>query len=351
MKHLLLTLIVLFKLTLLMGINKYPLDTDYHNWETLGDTLLHYHQVDRLISDIEIIGVSGTEKLPLYAFHIHNLEGIKNKKKKLWERKIKSSVKKVLIIGQHHGEEPMGVEIATSIIKELASSTEQTDLISKYYFVIIPTINPEAFRLVNSGVYPLKRKNNKDTDFNNKFDLKTDGVDLNKNYPSNWELADLNDPYSQYYKGEAPASETEIQAVIELTQRIKFDYAFLYHSSANGTYPEVIFFPYNWGEEKSEDWQAMKEMADALASYLPCFYKSENYHVNSGQTSKYGYARDFLYREYGTFCFTIEVSPITPEGNSLFLPPNKDLKIIVERNKKALFSLLKREQNINNLQK
>lgn len=341
MKSFLLTLISLFSFTLLVGLNRYPLDSAYHDWETLDDTLLYYHQISRLTSEIEVIGFSGTEELPLYAFHLHKFANVKNKRKKLWEHKPKSGVKRVLIIGQHHGEEPMGVEVANSIIKELITSTEHEDLLSQYYFVIIPTINPEAFKIVNSGVYPLKRKNNKDTDHNNHFDLKTDGVDLNKNYPSNWELADLNDPRSQYYKGEAPASETEIQAVIELSKRIIFDYAFFYHSSANGTFPEVIFFSYNWGDEKSSDWTEMRAIADTLASSLPCFYKAGSYHVNIGQTSKYGYARDFFYREYNTFCFTIEISPITLDGLSLFLPPNKELNIIVERNKKALFNLLR----------
>lgn len=341
MKPLLLTLILLFSFAFLIGLNHYPLDSDYHDWETLDDTLLYYHQMSRLISEIEVIGVSGTEELPLYAFHLHKFAKVKSKKKKLWEHELKSGVKKVLIIGQHHGEEPMGIEIANSIMKELITSSEHEDLLSHYYFVIIPTINPEAFKIVNSGVYPLKRKNNRDTNLNNQFDLKTDGVDLNKNYPSNWELADLNDPQSQYYKGEAPASETEIQAVIELSTRINFDYAFFYHSSANGTYPEVIFFPYNWGDEKSKEWAEMREIADTLAAHLPCFYKEGSYHVNIGQTSKYGYARDFFYREYNTFCFTIEVSPITLDGLSLFLPPNKELNLIVERNKNALFNLLR----------
>merc|ERR1711941_195392 len=108
---------------------------DYHNWASLGDSLLIHHQTNRLISDIEIIGKSSTDKLPIYAFHIHKSDKVKNKKKKLWEHKIDKKVKKILIIGQHHGEEPIGVEIAMGLIKDLSSKTDIQDLLTSYYFV------------------------------------------------------------------------------------------------------------------------------------------------------------------------------------------------------------------------
>lgn len=346
MKFSFLVTFLLLLTAMLFGINNYPLDSDYHNWSTLSDSLLHYHQSNRLISELEIIGSSSSEELPIYALHIHKSDKIKNKKRKLWEHSLNNNVKRVLIIGQHHGEEPIGVEIAMAIIKDLTTEQSSLDLIENYYFVIVPTVNPEAFKIVNSGEYPLKRKNNRDTNQNGKLELKTDGVDLNKNYPTNWEIADLNQPESQYYKGSEPASESEIQAVINLAERFSFDYAFLYHSSANGTYPEIVFFPYNWGTEKSKDWDKMKEMTEFLTDNLPCFYTDENYRVNSGETSKYGYARDFLYRNYNTLSFTIEVASVTPTGVPHFLPNNKDLKIIVDNNKSALFKLLLRQKNI-----
>ncbi|MBI9030981.1 hypothetical protein JEZ13_03100 [bacterium] len=336
-----LILYLLILATFGMAINQYPLDTAYHSWETLSDSLLHYHQADRLISDIEIIGNSSAENLPIYAIHIHKSKEINNKKKKIWEHPRPSDLKKVLIIGQHHGEEPIGVEIAMSLTKELTSNSEMQEVVSNYYFVIIPTVNPEAFKIVNSGIYPLKRKNNRDTNQNGELDIKSDGVDLNKNYPSNWEIADLNEAESPYYKGTAPASETEIQAVIALADRFSFDYAFLYHSSANGTYPEMVFFPYNWGSEKSKDWDQMRVMAEWLVSELPCLYKENSYHVYLGETRKYGYARDYLYRNYNTLSFTIETSAVTPSGVSHFLPNNRDLKLIVEKHTSALINLLR----------
>jgi hypothetical protein len=325
-----------------LAINQYPLDSDYHSWQTLSDSLLHYHHFNRLISEIEIIGKSSSDNLPIYALHIHKSAKIKHKKKKLWEHKLAEDTKKVLIIGQHHGEEPLGVEIAMAMIKNLITDANSQALIENYYFVVIPTINPEAFKIVNSGEYPLKRKNNRDTNHNGELDLLTDGVDLNKNYPSNWEIADLSHLDSPYYKGEEAASETEVQAVIKLADKFSFDYAFLYHSSANGTYPEIVFFPYHWATEKSKDWSQMENIANSLVENLPCFYNDNNYTVNTGETSQYGYARDFLYRNYNTYAFTIEVGAVSPSGQALFLPQNSDLKIIVENNVFALSKLLKK---------
>ncbi len=342
MKNRFIILTFLVFVSKILAVNQYPLDSDYHSWTCLSDSLLHHHQYDRLISDIEIIGKSSQENLPIYAFHIHKSDKIKNKKNKLWEHSLPKKIKKVLIIGQHHGEEPIGVEIAMALIKDLTTNHNYSDLIRNFYFVIIPTVNPEAFKIVNGGEYPLKRKNNRDTNHNGKLDFQTDGVDLNKNYPSNWEIADLDQSQSPYYKGSKPASESETQAVINLADKFTFDYAFLYHSSANGTYHEIVFFPYNWATEKSKDWEEMKKISDTLTENLPCFYTDENYRVNTGETSKFGYARDFLYREYGTYSFTIEVAPVTPKGIPHFLPKNSDLKIIVQNNIEALTKLLRK---------
>ncbi len=341
MKRFYALLTILITYLMLEAVNQYPLDTAYHNWENLGDTLLTYHQQNRLVSDIEIIGQSSNDKLPIYAFHIHKSQKVKSKKVKLWDYNFPGDLPKVLIIGQHHGEEPIGVEIALGLIADLVGNNDLEDLIKNYYFVIIPTVNPEAYKIVNSGQYPLKRKNNTDSNLNGVFDLKVDGVDLNKNYPSNWDIADLNDPECPYYKGNRASSEAEIQAVIKLGDKMDFDYAFFYHSSANGTYPEMIFFPYHWGLERSQEWNHMKSIADSLAMNLPCFYKDGHYHVHTGETSKYGYARDYFYKTYGTYAFTIEVSGITPNGIPLFMPKNNDLFTIIKKHRSALTNLLR----------
>ncbi len=334
----LLLLAVIFSFSLLQGINQYPLDTAYHSWDNLDDEMLELHSRDLSNSKLEIIGYSTNNKLPIYAMHIHSFADTSNLP--FEKRKIAEDIKKVLIIGQHHGEEPVGVEIAIKFIEDLTSSSEYKELKEKYYFVIVPTVNPEAFQIVNNGVYPLKRKNNTDSNENGLFELEYDGVDLNKNYPSNWEIADLNDPDNPYYKGSGAASEDETQSVISLCNRITFDYAFSYHTSYNGAYNELVFIPYNWVEEKSKDWDKIVSLAKDLVNNLPGLYSMEKYEVYTGYTSQYGYLRDWLYREHGTFVFTLEVGPITPDGSPLYFPDNNLLIQLIKNNTSAVYKFL-----------
>jgi predicted deacylase len=88
-----------------------------------------------------------------------------------------------LIIGQHHGDEVLGVELAVAFARELCEKAQERRykaILGQYQFWIIPTINPEGFRSVTSGEFAWKRKNNTDSNKNGKFDLRTDGVDLNR---------------------------------------------------------------------------------------------------------------------------------------------------------------------------
>ncbi|OQY38713.1 MAG: hypothetical protein B6226_03250 [Candidatus Cloacimonetes bacterium 4572_65] len=335
----------------LKSLNQYPLDSNYHKWETIADSLRKYDNILGSNSQIEIIGYSGTENLPIEAIHIHKPKSsFTNKLKKLspfnssnlWDLALRDSVKKVLIIGQHHGEEPIGIEIAMAFLKSLTQESENIDkLLENYYFTIIPTINPEAFRIVSNGEYPLRRKNCRDTNHNGIFDMVTDGVDLNKNYPSNWKKANLKDVNNQYYKGESAASEPEVQAVISLAEREEYEYAFLYHSSSTGAYSEVIFFPYNWLHEKSKHWSELKSFADSLAFMLPRQFLEGNYEVYTGETSQFGYARDYLYRNYGTFALTIEVGALTATNEVMYFPQNKKLDKIILEHINSLHNILR----------
>ena len=322
----------------LEAINKYPLDTAYHRWSSLDDSLLYYTNQDKLTTELEIIGFSTNEQLPIYAFHCHNFQT--RSKGHLWNQTISDSVKKVLIIGQHHGEEPVGVEIAMKFIQALTTDKSLNNLKEKYYFIIVPTINPEAFQIVNNGEYPIRRKNSSDTNHNGIFDIRTDGVDLNKNYPFNWEKADLIDPEDAYFKGELPASESETQAIINLATRENFDYAFSYHTSFTGAYSEVVFIPYNWIGQKSKDWKKIQLDASRLVSRLDKHYLDDKYTVHTGYTSEYGYLRDWLYSRFKTFVFTIEVGALTKEGEILYFPENNDLKTITDKNVDAVLKFL-----------
>ena len=89
-----------------------------------------------------------------------------------------------------HGDERESVILAKALMEELASEKQQT----LKNFGIIPLMNPDGF---------LKNQRQNDN-----------GVDLNRNFPTqNWETNQLGE---HYYAGPSPASEPEIQFLIQI---------------------------------------------------------------------------------------------------------------------------------------
>lgn len=300
--------------------NLYPLDSEYHRPEELLPTLISLQKINPDLTSLRIAGHSSNELLPIYGMKISLPD----------ESSEKPSI---LVIGQHHAEEVIGLELALHFIGELLRGYESNEeniikLIHRFDFWIIPTINPEGFNIVNSGLARLHRKNKSDTNFNRQFDKYIDGVDLNRNYPFNWEYDESADPTSKYFKGFWQASEKEISTIIDFYEEQKFQLALFYHSSATGNYSEMIFFPWKWGEETSPDYYEMKSIASVYANNTPKLYHFGNYTVHTGNTSKRGFARDFIYSEHNTFSFLIEVGGNSPYGEGIINPDNTTLNRI-----------------------
>jgi hypothetical protein len=63
----------------------------------------------------------------------------------------------------------------------------------------------------------------------------SNGVDLNRNFPADWEIVDSsygiqsNDPFSSTYRGDSPASEPETKTVIRIIETYKPKVVFDYH--------------------------------------------------------------------------------------------------------------------------
>jgi hypothetical protein len=206
----------------------------------------------------------------------------------------------------------------------------------------VPTLNPEAFTIVSSGRKEWKRKNNTDTNHNGRFNIRTDGVDLNRNYPIFWYDDRPQSVNSFYYKGTAPASENEIKAIIELASAQKFKLAFFYHSSVSGNLNEMIYLP--WQDKKDEsirsDFRDMREIARTYASAVPRDYASGTYLVHIDNTSKLGNARNFFYYKYGTYAYDIEVCGKNNFGVGVVHPSAQMKYNIVQKNVQALLKTL-----------
>jgi len=310
-------------------VNVYPLPRSYYN-ET------------KLSADLKTLAKENPASVKL-----HTIGYTKSGRKPVSALQSQTGIDRIpgLIVGQHHGDEVMGLEIAMAFAKHLLQATTDAktrDLLDKYSFWIVPTLNPEGWKIVTSGKYQWKRKNNADSNRNGKLDKKTDGVDLHRNYPTFWHLDKGLPESSPFYKGIAPASENEVKALIEIASIVRFRYAFFYHSSVSGSYSEKIYLP--WQDIKNKklvnEFKAMRAVAEIYAAAVDKDYAPGTYSVYPGNTSKIGNSRNHFFYEWGTYAMDIEVCGANKLGVGIVHPGSLMRVKIVQKNLQALIRTL-----------
>lgn len=309
--------------------NVYPLPKSYYTEARLNADLKAWAKAHPDLARLQVIGYSEAEKRPIQALQIQS----------------EFDREPVLLVGQVHGDEVLGVEIVMAFARRLLSQPQNEQVravLGKYSFWIVPTLNPDAYHTVTSGQYQWKRKNNNDTNYNGKLNPKTDGVDLNRNFPTFWHLDNGQPAKGAYYKGIAPASESETKALIELGDLVRFKYAFFYHSSVTGTYSEKIFLP--WQDfrknEQEQYFIRMRDLAETYAAKVPKDYLPGFYEVHPNNTSRVGNARNHFFYEFRTHAYDIEVGGVNKKGRSIVHPPLAQRDRIVQKNLDALFHTL-----------
>lgn len=309
-------------------VNLYPLPKSYYREASMYTELQQLSKDNPERVQLHTIGKTATNKKAVYALQIQtDIDRIP-----------------VLVVGQHHGDEVIGVEISMALAKQLIYSHDPkiSRLLEVYSFWIVPTLNPEAYSVVTSGKNEWKRKNNTDTNRNGRLDIKTDGVDLNRNYPTFWNMDSPLPESSFFYKGKSPASENEVKSIIELASIHQFKYAFFYHSSVTGILSEKIYLPWQDKKDKSvrSDFDTMRNLAEVYAASVPKDYKPGTYSVFSGNTSRLGNSRNHFFYEYGTYSFDIEVCGVNKAGVGIVHPDAATKDIIARKNVKAIVKTL-----------
>ncbi|MBX5327641.1 hypothetical protein HM002_08015 [Candidatus Bathyarchaeota archaeon A05DMB-4] len=139
---------------------------------------------------------------------------------------------KVLFDGAMHGSESLGSELLYFYAKWLLTSSDPLAkrILARDYTLLIPVVNVDSYdRYI--------RKN-------------ANGVDLNRNFATNWQYAGSSDPNSDYYRGPSPLSEPESKAIVGVFQKYKPSFyvnlhrggvIFYVNSYGNRTYYSIIF--------------------------------------------------------------------------------------------------------------
>ena len=354
-----------------------PLSERYHTYEEIHTQLLdwdaefgnnpnptQYYPNSGIIYKLMEIGRSHNDDLPFWAVKLsYNADQDQDEPR-------------VLILGQCHAEEILGVEVSMEMIyrflhPEQFPADYQTvvQIMQNTELWIVPTHNPEGHHVVHGWEEESNwlqdvsyRKNKNDVNENGIFDFDTygfgndlDGVDLNRNYDFNWFFGDglyesdqgcsSNPSYVSnydYYRGEYPFSESEIQAIRDLALSYDFLLSIAYHSSRSGCVAERVIYPWLWtGAKASPDYQVIAPLAQEIAELIPIEQGDGNYHF-AGSGSRKGNAHDWFYSETGCIQYLIEIatSNMQPDSEEL-------IQDTILRNLQGAYHLLKRAAGIN----
>jgi SH3-like domain-containing protein len=169
------------------------------------------------------------------------------------------------INGSHHAREHLTTNLLMEMIDQYAQSYTKNQMFDGYNVKslldqttiwFVPMVNPDGVTLVQKGHYSSKNPykvlalNNFNSNFSS-WKANVRGVDLNRQYPANWNTicCDPGMPGPKNHKGPYPLSEPEAKALYDFTNKMNFKIATAYHSSG-----EIIYWYFHQQSlEKSRD--------------------------------------------------------------------------------------------------
>jgi carboxypeptidase T len=211
----------------------------------------------------------------------------------------------VFIAGCHHAREWISVEMpllfAQYLLEHYQDNPGVRRAVNGAQVYIMPIQNPDGLEF-SIHTYRMWRKNRR---YNGNLGW---GVDTNRNYGYMWGFDNVGsspDPYSDVYRGSAPFSEPETQAVRQFLLAHPPAGTISYHN-----YSQIIIYPWGYTYTPAPDAGEMNQIAAEMSNLI--------YRVN-GRIYTYGAAEilyltngditDWVYGTFGTPAFTIELPP------------------------------------------
>ncbi|MGC5223610.1 M14 family zinc carboxypeptidase [Micromonospora sp. DT81.3] len=210
-------------------------------------------------------------------------------------------------VGAQHAREWITPEMVRRLLDLFVTSygTDEriTDILATTELWFIPVANPDGYDYSFQEGQRLWRKNLRDNDGDGVITT-ADGVDLNRNYPTRWGYDNEGsspNPTSDTYRGPAPGSEPETQALDALFADITPQFLINYHSAA-----ELLLHGIGWqvATPSPDDviYEAMvgDDANPAVPGYDPDI--SAELYTTNGDTDTH------MQEAYGTLGFTPEMA-------------------------------------------
>lgn len=214
----------------------------------------------------------------------------------------------VLLDGGHHGGELMSIEFALDAMQQLLERYQRdpglTALVDGLAIWVVPLVNPDGNMHFVHSSRAHDRKNARDVDGDG-VATATDGVDLYRNYPIRHgalgEVGSRSLPHHEKYRGEAAASEPEVQAMMALAERERFVASIDFHT--NGT---MVLVPYTDPGLKNPEPNEAWRIAEEIAAALPVQVNGKRYVVQRNMYPVDGTGQDWLRFAHGTVALLVE---------------------------------------------
>ncbi len=259
----------------------------------------------------------------------------------LWMIKISDHVDQdedepeVLYTALHHAREPAGMMalmyFMDYLLDRYGSDPEVTYLVDHREMFFVPVVNPDGY-VYNQQKYPdgggqwrKNRRNNGNGWY---------GVDLNRNYGYKWGYDDYGSspyPFSDTYRGSAPFSEPETQAIRDFVQSRHFALAINYH-----TYSDLLIYPWGYVNALTPDSTIYKIYATFLTNVNRYNFgtgeETVNYDVN-------GDSDDWLYGEQSAKAKILAVTPEVGNSSDGFWPDEDRIVPLCKENLRANLNL------------
>lgn len=255
---------------------------------------------EKMIADIELLQQN-------YPFIFSNVIGASVMGKDLIELQIGTGMKPVHVNGSFHANEWITTPIIMRFLNEyvLALTNKipirgmmMLPLYTDTLLSLVPMVNPDGVNLVIQGVRAANNfadevlaMNQQNEDFSN-WKANIRGVDLNNQYPAEWEIEaerKPNEPQPRDYPGPYPLSEPEAMAMANLTSQRQFARVNAFHTQGEEIY---------WGFEGFEPpySEVIANEYARVSGYRPIRY-----------VDSYAGYKDWFIQEFRRPGFTIEL--------------------------------------------
>ena len=301
-------------------IDKYQYTTPAnYKFGTMGGYLTYSEVLKNLDLMSELYPDLITDRLSIGEFKTHQGRSLYYLVISNTPNNIDTTKPQILFDAMHHAREPNGVSqllfYMWYLLENYGTDDEVTFLVDNTSQFFFPIINPDGY-VYNEQTNPngggLWRKNRYPNAAGD-----TVGVDLNRNYGHFWAHDNVGSSSfegSQTYRGPAPFSEPETQAVRKLCTDNNFQIGLNYH-----TYGNLLVHPWGYEDGPTED--------DALFKALGSVMATENdFLVGTGrETLGYttnGDADDWMYGEQDE---KNKMYSMTPEVGPQFWPSSAEI--------------------------